>query len=150
MSDAYENRFPEFPNLPEDEIVLLARLPWWAHKFVQAGVTVFYVNHAIQMAGEVARFPNDNLGASLADVEAQLPLSPLGAADNSNWIIQRKNSTMASRYYILHHNPDVTDKCPPSSSYSSLECIADNHCLTTMHNTNTNPPTCCPASVCGS
>jgi hypothetical protein len=149
MVDSYEDRLPEFPDLTAEQVRDGFRLNWWGHKFVRSGVTVFYVNHAAQLTGENARFPNDNVGASLAAVEAQIPSSPLGATDDSNWIIQRIGGTIASRSFNIHHNPNVRDKCPPSGSYASLQCIADNRCLTQMHNTNTNPPTCCAAAVCG-
>ena len=111
---------------------------WWVHRFLSGGVYTFQVNHVATMFGEEARMPNDNVGYSLIATAESTGLGALGPGTGSNWYIQRINGTSSIRYFKIHHDSTVPDKCPSSgASYADIATIVSNQCMSYFYNNGT-------------
>ena len=134
----FQDRLTEFPDLTAELVKRHFVFPFWVHKFVLYGKTTFYVFHSPMLPYfpfPYVTFPNDTVGTTIENIELALPA--LGAADDGNWIIERINRTNADRYYKIHHNSGISDKCPRSGFYAKLQDIADNRRLSGFHNSLT-------------
>ena len=111
---------------------------WWVHRFLSGGVYTFQVNHVATMTGEEARMPNDSVGYAFIATAESTGLGALGPGTGSNWCIQRINGGAVTRYFKIHHDSTVPDKCPSTGAgYADIATIVTNQCLSYFYNDGT-------------
>jgi hypothetical protein len=122
----------------EKGAMMLVDRPWWLHRFCNAGVTTYKVDHEATHSGGGYQESLPTTGSGWEPIRsAELALG-YGTAppDDCDWYIHRVGATgTQDRWYEINHvtNSPGTTHCPSSGSgYTTLLAIAENERLSKL------------------